>query len=76
MNETALTRVRQYGELFTPSYHGQLISVKLPNFEISIFGMPNTEISRFDIENIEISGFDIRSSNIDISIFGNSPVNI
>ena len=66
MNETALTRVRQYGELFTLSYHGELISVKLPNFEISIFGM----------QNLEISGFDIRSSNIDISIFGNSPVNI
>ena len=31
------------------SYNGDLISVKLPNFEISRFGTQNLEISRFDM---------------------------
>ena len=34
------------------SYHGDLISGKLPNFEISRFGTQNLEISRFDMQNL------------------------
>ena len=35
--------IRQSGELFIVSYHGELITGELPNLEISIFGMQNTE---------------------------------
>ena len=37
------TGIRQSGELFIVSYHGELITGELSNLEISIFGMQNTE---------------------------------
>ena len=47
-------RVRQHRELFIiVSYHGELISGKLPNFEISRCDMQNIEISRFGKQNFE-----------------------